>query len=102
MVNYNFWGSTFEDFYYSPNTVIIAFFLLVFLFVFSALMKTRLGENKGVVVVVTLIIDLIFVLRFRELILGLFTFNVLLIVLVAAVIFRLLLWPMFRRFKSGF
>lgn len=56
---FDYYNNTLEDFYYNPDIVLISLALIVFAVSFSILMKTRLNENRGIVIIVSSIISLI-------------------------------------------
>ena len=85
----------FGEMYYNERIVLLAFFLLVFILIFSILIRTRLGENRGIAVVITVCISGIFVYSFRNLIYWIAGFNILLIIAVIAIIIILAI-PFFR------
>ena len=85
----------FGEIYYNEGIVLLAFFLLVFILIFSILVRTRLGENRGIAVVITICVSGIFVYYFRNLIYWIAGFNILLIIAMVAIIIALAI-PFFR------
>lgn len=91
----------FEEVYTSPNVVLAAFFFLIAIMVFSMLSKTRLGEDKGVNIVITVSISGMFVYMFRDLIYWLATFNILLIITAVAIFVVIFVIPLSKYLRAN-
>jgi len=88
MVLGGIFGSSFEEFYSSPDVVLVAFLLLIFVFVFEILGKRRLfSKQRGINVIVSMIVAVLSVYYMRGIIEWLRVLNIAIVLVSLAVLF---------------
>ena len=89
MINWIYAGyGVYEDFYYHPDAVLVALFLLVFVVIFSTFQKMKfLGrDSKGINIAISLIISLFFMYYSIGLYAWLKVYNSILVITVLAAV----------------
>ena len=97
----DYFNTNFEDFYSNPSVVLIAFFLIFFILIFTALSKTIFRDSRKSSAIVALIISLISVYYFRDLSGWIGSFN-LILTLVVILILLIIVIPFFKFAKKQF
>jgi hypothetical protein len=88
---------SFEQMYSNPATVVIAFFLIVFILVYESLSMIYFKDQKNIALVISFCISALFAYGFRDRIIELITFNGLLL-LVGVVLIVVVFGKSFLKF----